>query len=248
MPYLNVMTRIEGRKHDDLLSDKGGRGFPYLVWMDAEGEVIATQGDRTVGGFESTLGLLDQRAALKAKADGGDATAKIDLMILDTQLGQMDFDELDGELETVTLNDAQKKTFQQLKANAVVKDTLAMLRRARGDKAAMAEAGKEFYGLYKTGVHPTGPLETFYWDMLRQHAEANKDVQLMGDAVGRLKVLLKDNQRAGPYIEKWEKTLAEMKGAATEGCGDGCGCDDGCGCGDGCGCDDGCGCGDGCGG
>ena len=38
---LSVMTKIDDRKNDDLLGEKGFRGFPSFAILDAGGDVIA---------------------------------------------------------------------------------------------------------------------------------------------------------------------------------------------------------------
>ena len=55
VPFLHVTSRLEGASYPDLLSQKGGRGFPYLVAMDAEGRVTAQAEQRSVDGFRSMV-------------------------------------------------------------------------------------------------------------------------------------------------------------------------------------------------
>ncbi|MBM4062876.1 MAG: hypothetical protein FJ265_17545 [Planctomycetes bacterium] len=60
MLFCHVTTQVEGDKYPTLLRDKGGRAVPHLVFMDAAGEVLATQGDRSVAGFKKALEGLKQ--------------------------------------------------------------------------------------------------------------------------------------------------------------------------------------------
>src|ERR1700690_3491752 len=50
--YLHITTMIPGEKYGDLLEQKGGNAFPWLVFMDAAGEIILEhQGERSAAGF-----------------------------------------------------------------------------------------------------------------------------------------------------------------------------------------------------
>ena len=66
--YCNIMTLIPGRKYDRLLSKKGGRGFPYLVYMDSEGNVIGHPAGRSVKAFEAGAKKAQHYLDLKNKA------------------------------------------------------------------------------------------------------------------------------------------------------------------------------------
>ncbi len=59
--FCHITSRVEGEPYADLLSKKGGGGWPYLVAMDADGNVAAKHsGSRSVEGFLATMkkGLL----------------------------------------------------------------------------------------------------------------------------------------------------------------------------------------------
>ena len=53
--FLHITTRIPERENDGMLQEKGGRGFPYLAVLDAEGNVVAKVQQRSVDGFRSTV-------------------------------------------------------------------------------------------------------------------------------------------------------------------------------------------------
>lgn len=76
--FLHVTTLIPGRSDDDLLGRVGGSGFPTLLVLDAEGEVVARPQERTVHAFElaiaAGLDRLAERAALAQRKGEGGAT------------------------------------------------------------------------------------------------------------------------------------------------------------------------------
>ena len=83
----HVTTGIKTDPHQDLLAKKGGQGFPYLVFLDAEGEVIAAhEGEQTVAGFREGLGKARAFLDLRKKAEAGDKAARF--QVLETRYGQ----------------------------------------------------------------------------------------------------------------------------------------------------------------
>lgn len=90
---MHVTTRIPGKKHDDLLKEKGFGSFPTLCFMDADGKVLLSRVERTIEGFESAKAMLDSYAALKARADAGDEQAVDELLYTRIKLGNITYDE-----------------------------------------------------------------------------------------------------------------------------------------------------------
>ena len=55
--FASVMTRIEGREDDDLLTKYGFRGFPSFAILDAEGEAITKQMGRDLASMQTAASL-----------------------------------------------------------------------------------------------------------------------------------------------------------------------------------------------
>ena len=56
--FCHLTTQIEGEKHADLLEQKGGQGFPHIVFMDSDGNVLAEhRGDRSADSL-ATAGAM----------------------------------------------------------------------------------------------------------------------------------------------------------------------------------------------
>jgi len=53
--FCHITTRIPGEPHDELLKEKGGRGFPTFWFLDPTGKVIGEPKGRSVADFEATL-------------------------------------------------------------------------------------------------------------------------------------------------------------------------------------------------
>ncbi len=58
--FCHITSHIDGEKYPDLHREKGGNGFPTLIFLDADGKVQARQQKRSVEGFASTLASLNE--------------------------------------------------------------------------------------------------------------------------------------------------------------------------------------------
>ena len=74
MLFLHNTSRVDDEPYPRLLQEKGFGGFPSLCFMDADGNVLITQGQRSVAAFEESRvklqGLMDVRAQIAALGDG----------------------------------------------------------------------------------------------------------------------------------------------------------------------------------
>lgn len=209
--FCHITTRIEGEKHGDLLEKKGGQGFPHIVFMDSDGNVLAEhEMDRTAEAFAKTGQKARDFITLKAKADKGDKAAKIDFTIAQLSMGQITSAEAEKKIK-----EAGKPTAEQLArldgelVNAVV---MGIMKSVDSDDAAKV-AGKKFYDMEKASKPgPTGdqPMQPYYILMMGA-AEAAKDVAVFEKALKILKGKFGDNPNAKRFFEANERKLAEMR-------------------------------------
>ena len=84
VPYLNVEARWEGAPDQGMLSEKGGRGFPYSVIMNADGEVIwevrPTSHEVLVEGLASARQLQALKQRLAKTPDDKGLAASVELL------------------------------------------------------------------------------------------------------------------------------------------------------------------------
>jgi hypothetical protein len=213
VPFLHVTTRIEGRKHDELMFDLGGTGFPWIVYLNRKGEVVGKLGeDRSVKGFAETAAKVARWLALEPKAQAGDAAARTDVALLRCAVGVLDFDELEEQLEGVELTPAQARQVKLLRVNATVGETVTVLRQSGFSEDARESALEEFLAIYGAGTHPTSN-RWWYWDLLRRHAIAERDARLLEGCLGGFREMFKGSEdpRVKPFLEKLEQQLAEFK-------------------------------------
>ncbi len=217
----HVTTRIEGRKDDDLLGKKGGRGFPYVVAMNSAGHVTASLQQRNVDGFKTMM------------TDGADYEAKKanpELPLAD-QAELLKFDLSVGNIDLP----AAEETFSSMKElGASLKDELTAMIKAKKDaifderfsefmpksrdKEAFAAAGKKFLEMWNEKIVPKGQMTkvNFYY-LIMEYADGEKNLEVLKKTVDTMDAEFGSDARLGRLMtmakDKLAKLEAEMKEA-----------------------------------
>ncbi len=212
--FCHITTRIESDPHQDLLQKKGGKGFPYLVFMDSEGNVVAPhQGQRDAAGFEASLAKAAAFMDLKAKADAGDKAAKAEFLVTQLEMGAMPLSEFEEKIkEAGELSKDLQARLEGVRANAEFSEILQSIGQ-KPENEAVAEAGAKLVEMKKAGHVPAGEQEfsTFH-SILLEYAFTQKDAAMFEESLGALKERFGSNPQAQGYFEAQEKRLAELKG------------------------------------
>ena len=99
--FASVMTKIEGRKDDELLRTYGFRGFPSMAILDASGEKKFDSLPRDVYGMRCVLGSVDDYLALKDKVDAGETVDEKAWFLARLGVGEVDVSSARKELESL---------------------------------------------------------------------------------------------------------------------------------------------------
>ena len=210
--YCNITSQVPGTKDQDLLEAKGGEGFPYMIFMDSEGNLLAKhEADRTAQGFETTGGKARAFVELKAKADKGDASVKIDLIVAQLELGHMKA----GEAEVKIRESGGKPTAEQQKKidGVLANSEIETLLRAVKDPSGKNEAARKLYDRYKAGkALPTvDPWLPAYLNLVMEHAESVKDAPSFESSLKALKEKYGAIPQAQKYFQEKEAALQKLK-------------------------------------
>jgi len=219
VPFLHVTTRIEGRKNDDLLSEKGLRGFPSFVFMNPSGTKLAEQaGPMSLAQFkEMAAGPVQEYLDLKAKAASGDEQAIIELTLKEAEMGSIpDAETLDSRLTGIELTEAQKAKVESLKTDLKID---ALFRKARAlaktDRAGAGEMwGSGVAKILKEGGKPSKKHAARFYDTAFRHGLQNGDLDLASKAYKGLNEALKDEPRAAQFLTQAKQRLEQAKAAA----------------------------------
>lgn len=217
--FCHVTSRVPGDPHPDLLQEKGGRGFPHLVFMDAEGNVVGAPEGRSVESFEKAVGKVQAMIALRKKAAGGDKAAGFDLLLAEMEMGTAQDDEVEERLQALgELSRDQQAKLSPFLANREVRSALKGL--TQQDKEGQLKAGATFAGMKKAGRIPTGDQETMtFYGLIMDYAESRSDPALFEDALAPMRKMLAGNPRAKAFLDAREAKLKEIRAAGTDGAG-----------------------------
>jgi len=209
VPFVHITTSIEGRKDEELLTDLGGDSFPWIVFLDAKGEIAGKHTEsNTPAAFARTAANVLRCRELKKKAAAGDATVATDIAILECSLGLVEFYELEEAIEGKKLTADQKKAVAQCWVNAAVGEGIQLARAGSTDDVIV-----DFVEIFDKGVLPTRNAYGF-WVILVQHGHAKGDARILEAAIAGLREAFgPDDERANKWLSKFETRLAELKGA-----------------------------------
>jgi hypothetical protein len=191
-----------------LLRDKGFTGFPALAFMDAEGNVIAKQGERSVDGFEKTLvkvkTLQDVRAAA---ARGGDEKALKKVLMAELDLGLLSAEEIVARKDAIkNFTNDEAATIERCLVDAEIRALQGKSRELGPDKVA-----HEVAAIAKAGRRPNADMAMPFWAYTLTHAANSGDGKLATEAFGQLEKLAGDDKRYTRSLDAWRKLLEKAK-------------------------------------
>lgn len=217
--FLHITTKLKDRPNDDLLGKKGGTGFPYLVFMDAEGNVIAKHGGpRTVEGFTKSGESANKFMELKKKADGGDKEAQVDLTLMQLEMGSVSVADARKAIEAsgVELAADRKAKFDKLMLNAEINEVIGGI---DGDsEESVVGGGEKLYKMAQEGRTPDDEqVAANFWSIIVMYADKKEDVAAFETGFNELKKRFGDNPRAAKWFEEKEARLKELQDKKKEG-------------------------------
>lgn len=212
VPFLHVTTHIPGEKYDGLLKEKGGRGFPTLLFLDQDGEVLARQGERSVAAFEATLKQVQGYLDLRRRAAAGEAGLDAAVLVAELRLGRVGFEDARSRAAALQKVSAdQRAELDQLLLDAEVRGILENMPREAEKQAA---AGKRLAEIAASGRLPTSEVQRGFWAFLSRYAADQKDAALLESCIQNLRQILPDDERARQYLANLEAKLQELRQGA----------------------------------
>lgn len=215
--FCHITSQVESDPHQGLLSKKGGRGFPHVVFMGDDGGVLAMHQDaRDVGGFSRTAdqarGLVKKLKDLRDLASSGDADAGKELFLTRFDLGHFSVSDALAKLEKLTLTADEKKRVSDKLTGMEIDEIMAPVTE---NVETHVVAGKKFYAMMKAGRLPNSmdTAQPFYILMM-SYAESEKDSVLFAKALEGLKGFfaeMLEDPGVKAFFENKEKTLEEMR-------------------------------------
>jgi hypothetical protein len=196
--------------YQGLLVQKGGRGFPYLAFLDAGGQVLARQRGRSVEAFEATLaGPVRSFREARDLAATGDPDALRKLFLLRIELAHFeDFEKARAEMAQLEgLTDAEK---QKVEKDLVAQEFNRIYTAMRSVSDA-PDAGAKCAAMLEKGRVPTGRDETLYWFFVAKYAETEKNAELLEKSIAGLERTADRDRRAGAMIPQLIEALERIR-------------------------------------
>jgi len=216
--FAAVMTRIEGRKDDDLLRTYGFRGFPSMALLDAEGEAITKSIPRDLYSMRKIVAAAPTYAKLAAMIEAGETVDETKWFFARLGMGKLELEEakafLDGgKLSGKALADAEQGVF------VLEMGALQSRMRQRGlspeeREAITAEVRDAVYAAFQAGKRlPEGvSVAPFVDDMLITAAKENGDAKAFFHSYERVKAGLVDRMKSlASYPERMRADLEKYK-------------------------------------
>jgi hypothetical protein len=199
--FLHVTSHVEGDKDQDLLSEKGGRGFPTLLFLDADGEIAAQVADRSVEGFLATGKALKTVSALENKERSG--PEDVEFFLARIVLGKLDLAAATKIADQLPATGADAERVAEALLELEITGKLENIRSREEAEAA----GEAFAAMVAAGRTPqkAGIPTARFWLSVSQHAEKQKDAALFQKCIDGVKAALGEKKE----YERLYTTLAE---------------------------------------
>ena len=158
---------------------------------------------------------------LRAKAEKGDAAAKVDYFVRAAKLGHFKLVDAKKQAEGLKLTPEQKKEVDGLLTTLEVRDNLEVMGAAiQKDQAKTkeyrTEAGRKFWKMHEEGRIPTEDNEVGnYYSLILLWAEEEKNVGAFEKSLDALKAHFGPKLRR-EFLRSKEEILEKMKEEKTE--------------------------------
>lgn len=209
VPYLNVMTRIEGHPDDDLMTEKGYRGHPTLAFLDADGVVLGRPLARTVKSFEETLQAIGDLAKLDAREAKGEKGLEYERFLLEYLVMKLRGANLTKRgLALKGLDETRQARVDEIVLGVEVD---ALVLQSLGDAEALAKAGRRMLEILESGRCPKMEESANAWSILARHGEAVEDAALIERCAAGLRKNFPDEERMTSWASSLEKKAAAIR-------------------------------------
>jgi hypothetical protein len=199
--FVHNTSHADDEPYPTLLREKGFTGYPSLCFMDADGNVLVKQGERSVEAFATTRQKLevvrDLRAQLAKKADAG---TERKLFLAELELQMLRADDIKARVQTVALEPEDRKRVDQFLVDAEVRDLRSRSRELGSDKV-----NEWIVTMARTGRRPTEATGGLFWQVVLGWSATNGDgplAQTAFDELGKLKLPATLKQRNEALLEQ----------------------------------------------
>ena len=209
---LHVTSYVFTDPHHDLCADRGGFGYPYVAFLDEDGQWLAGEhGVLDLKECEKLAGAARaMRDLVRTDQDGNDVkvfTARLRAEALSFEEARARHAQLKSRLSA-----EQTGEVEQLLVNREIAAELAALRREYpGHRELRRAMAPKVAALFRAGKVPTNRLAPHYMQALFGYALATKDRELYADALAKMEKLFGDDKTYGRALRRYREQLDSWK-------------------------------------
>ena len=192
------------------MTEKGGLGFPTLMFLDAEGRTLRVhRGPRTPAGFEKTLEEVGDFQELLEKAESGNAKAATTAFI--RQLGLRWFDHAEATKRAAELTKVSGKEKKQIAQLLIDLEVRERAEAAGYDAEKRLAAGEHFLAMWKDDRVPEGDqLAYVFFSAMAEVAEKREDKRLFKKILAGMEDAIPGDSRYRRAVKALEERLRAM--------------------------------------
>lgn len=209
--YCHITSGIFSRKYESLFKEKLGMGYPTILYLNADGDVVFRhQSIRTIEGFEASAKEAMEFASLQKKAGEGDADARLAFIIKQYDANLIRPEELTLRIkEFSNLSPESQKHLDELKFELELSD---LYRKSSGNPERLAEAAQQILAMYDSKKIPRREKgKDFYYGILSGYARAKKDITVFELVVAETTKRYENDPVKKPVLDSLVKQLEHLK-------------------------------------
>lgn len=208
VPFLHITTQLEGRAHDNLLEEIGGKGFPSMRYMDGDGNVLGKPSANTVAAFESSLVAILHIQNLEHRIDAGEEGLEDDIFLAKLRMGVIPFMFAKAKAATFeSFSDDEKVEVAQLLLNLEVESLLAPGKNAD----QKSEVSIRLREMLASKTLPTGNGLGDFWYHLLLEATKVRDIDLFERCLRGMKEFYGVDEETKDFFEQQDLRLQKMR-------------------------------------
>lgn len=199
--FCHITTQLKERRHENLLGQKSGAGFPTIFFMDDAGTVITRhQGARSVDALNATAAQAKSLHALHVRSKNGDEEARLELLVKSLEGGLVRPAEIPARArEFKNLKPESQKLLDELLFEVELDE---LYRSTRGRDEEVAEAAQKVLQWYDSKRIPTRTKALdLYWAIVIDYARARKDAKAFELALSEQEKRWKDDPSGAGRIQ-----------------------------------------------
>ncbi len=206
---------LAGDKYPDLLREKGGKAFPFLAVLDADGRVVATHPglhteERTVASFEALLQACEASLELERRFRAGENAVGFDLLVAKAAIRGITVAE--AQSLAAQLRDLQEAQRDKVEATLISLEFEELYATVRFKSEAVA-VGKQFALMWQQKRIPQGTvaMRNFYV-LILEAKEAERDAKGFEEALAAYQKVVDGNkERVKSILDGYRARLAVLQ-------------------------------------